>query len=99
MKAPARQGSPGGCLVRLALERRLVAVAAGSTGRPRVGILAAGAASRGHGLSPATTGAGDLGDLRRGVPQRWAQLVDLELVDGALLAFLGLVRPLPEPAR
>src|SRR5690606_41071488 len=36
--------------------------------------------------------------LRGGVPQRGADLVDLDLVDGAALALLGLVRALPEPA-
>ena len=41
---------------------------------------------------------GGLVDLGGGVPQGGADLVDLDLVDGALLAFLGLVRPLPEPA-
>src|ERR1035437_3726446 len=83
---------------QLALERRLVAVATGRAGRPRVGVLAAGAALRGRGLAPVAVGAADLLDLRRGVPQAGADLVDLELVDGALLAFLGLVRPLLEPA-
>jgi len=39
-----------------------------------------------------------LGDLGGGVAQRRADLVDLDLVDGALLAFLGLVRPLPQPS-
>src|SRR5207253_9059377 len=42
--------------------------------------------------------AGGLGDLSRGAAERHAHLVRLELVDGPLLAFLGLVRPLAEPA-
>ena len=53
---------------------------------------------RGRGLAAVAAGAGGLSHLGRGVPQRRADLVGLELVDGALLAFLGLVRPLPEPA-
>ena len=38
-----------------------------------------------------------LGDLGGGIAQRWADLLDLDLdlVDGSLLAFLGLARPLP----
>src|SRR6266536_63497 len=39
-----------------------------------------------------------LGDLGGGVAQRRADLVDLDLVDGALLAFLGLIRSLPQAA-
>src|SRR5215510_6834000 len=38
------------------------------------------------------------GDLGRSVPQGRADVVDLDLVDGPLLAFLGLVAPLPETA-
>ena len=45
----------------------------------------------------AGTGAGDPVDLGGRVPQRGADVVDLDLVDGPLLAFLGLVRPLPQP--
>src|SRR5271157_6568659 len=81
-------------LVRSASERRFVAVAAGRIGCPWVSLLAA----RG-GLAAVTgAGAGDLLHLGRGVPQRRAELVDLELVDGPLLAFLGLVAALLEPA-
>src|SRR6202012_2186825 len=43
-------------------------------------------------------GALGLGDLGRRVAQGRADLVDLDLVDRALLAFLGLVGPLLEPA-
>src|SRR5207245_11502274 len=47
------------------------------------------------GTEPATAGAArHLLHLRRGVPQRGADLVHFELVNGALLALLGLVRPL-----
>src|SRR6202050_4143232 len=42
-------------------------------------------------------GAGDLVHLGRGVAQRGTHIVHLNLVDGALLAFLGLIRPLPQP--
>ena len=60
----------------------------GATGGPRVGLLAAA-------TTETTTGAAalGLGDLRRGVAQRRADLVDVELDDGALLALLGLVGP------
>src|SRR6266496_5169090 len=52
-------------------------------------------------VSPAVPGAGPGGpvDLGRGVPQRGADVVHLDLVDGPLLAFLGLIRPLPQPPR
>src|SRR6185369_376119 len=43
-------------------------------------------------------GAAHLLHLRRGVAQGRADLVDLELVDGALLALARLVRPLAQPA-
>jgi hypothetical protein len=41
---------------------------------------------------------GWLRDLGRGVPQRRAHLVCLDLVDGALPAVLGFVGPLAQPA-
>src|SRR5208337_701623 len=40
---------------------------------------------------------GDLVHLGGSVPQRGADVVDLDLVDGPLLALLGLIRPLPQP--
>src|SRR3954464_12028986 len=46
----------------------------------------------------ATLTARGAGDLGRGVPERGADLVDLQLDHGALLAFLGLERALLEPA-
>src|SRR5271166_4663590 len=94
------------------LERWLVGEAAGVPGRPRVslGPATAGPASAAAGsaavtlaaaLVPAESAAGPLGpgDLRRGVAERRAHVVDLDFVDGALLAFLGLIRPLPQPPR
>src|SRR5690348_15691780 len=72
-------------------------------GRPRivVGIAAALAAAGGAGAEPAATAgaARHLLHLRRGVAQGRADLVDLQLVDGAPLAFLRLVRPLAQPSR
>ena len=61
----------------------------GLAAAPAPGLAAAEAA--------AARGPAGLGDLGRGVAQRRADLVDLDLVDRALLAFLGLVRPLPQP--
>src|SRR4051812_649083 len=46
----------------------------------------------------ASAAARGLGDLRRGVAQRRADLVDLELDDRALLALLGVVRAAAEAA-
>jgi hypothetical protein len=48
------------------------------------------------GLVRARTRAGVLGGLRRGVAEADADLVALDLVDGALPAVLGLVGALPE---
>src|SRR4029077_8806449 len=79
--------------------------------RPRVGLtaataaaaLAAGGPAAGGTLTAAVpavpAGAGDPVDLGRGVPQRGADIVDLHLVHGPLLALLRLVRPLPQPPR
>src|SRR5438309_709682 len=94
------------------LEGRVVGEAAATaTGRPGVVgrlVLGAGAptaaalaATAGVAAATATTEAATtlalgLVDLRRGVLQRRADLVDLDLVDGALLALTGLVRPLLE---
>src|SRR6478672_10831513 len=91
------------------LERRFVRVPAGGAGRrggtPRI-VGRRARAGRPTGASAAavtaaatTTAVGPLSavDLRRGVPQRRTDLIDLELDDGALLAFLGLERPLLEP--
>src|SRR3954464_12156867 len=91
------------------LEGRLVAeVAAGCRGRPRVvrrctaaeaAATSAAAAAVAAGVAPAPTAAAlGLGDLCGGVAQRRADLVDLYFEDGALLAFLGLIAALLEPA-
>src|SRR3954453_8744551 len=71
-------------------------------GRPGVARTAAGeAAATATATEPTTAAlaARSAGDLGRGVPQGGADLVDLELDDGALLAFLGLERALLEPPR
>src|SRR5438067_1953692 len=99
---PARCG-PGS-------ERGLVGEAAAAVGRPWVGVPAAGAAGAGTlaagrpaaalvPLAPARTVPRGPVDLGRGVPQRGADVVDLHLVHGPLLALLRLVRPLPQPPR
>src|SRR5215468_10781371 len=84
------------------LEGRLVgcAVATEAVGRiggPRVfgGPLAAAAAS----ALPGEVAAGPVGldDLGGGVAQRGADLVDLDLVNGALLAFPGFIGTLAQP--
>src|SRR6266581_3756204 len=77
-----------------------------AVGRPRVGLTAtavaalaaAGRAAAGGALAPAVpavpgAGPGDPVDLGRGVPQRRADIIDLHLVHGPLLALLGLIRP------
>jgi hypothetical protein len=58
--------------------------------------VAMGIATATEAAAPAA--AGGLGDLGRGVAQRGADLVDLHLDDGALLALLGLVRARDQPA-
>src|SRR5690242_16410190 len=89
------------------LERRFVGVAtaAATVGRPRVLVPAAAAgrslAAAAVAAAPvaaaepafAATAAGPV-DLGRGVPQGRADVVDLDLIDGPLLAFLGLIVPL-----
>src|SRR3954469_24993288 len=68
-----------------------VARSAATTG----GAEAASAAPTGEAAASLT--ARGLRDLRGGVAQRGADLVDLQLDDGALLAFLGVERALLEP--
>src|SRR5207253_1410662 len=67
----------------------------GRAGRPRVvaALLAPTAAT-----VTGAAGAGGLGGLRGGVLERRTHLVDVELVDGALLALAGLVGALAQPA-
>src|SRR5690348_12316516 len=91
------------------LERRLVGrVAAESVGwirGPRVlGRPGAAAAVPATATATAATLSGEvaagpvgLDDLGGGIAERRADLVDLDLVDGALLALPGLVRPLAKP--
>src|SRR5262249_22797103 len=66
--------------------------AAGTLVTAALGALGALAAAE---PAAAAVGPGDLGGC---VPQGRADVVDLDLVDGPLLAFLRLVIPLPEPA-
>src|SRR5947207_1573059 len=97
--------------VRLLLERGLVikgrscarsAASRCGTGPRVVGVSTAAAlATAAPGAEAATataTGARHLLHLRRGVPQRRADLVDLQLDDRALFALAGLVRPLAQPS-
>ena len=79
-----------------ALAAALVATGGAGAGGPRVLLLAAAALLAAALLATeaaATAAPLGLGDLGRGIPQRGADLVDLHLDDGALLAFLGLVGP------
>src|SRR6516165_3095123 len=81
---------------------RALAEAAG-VGGPRVLLRAPAAGpagpagSAGPAAAEAAAGPVGLGDLGRGVPHGRADIVDLDLVDGPLLAFPGLVGPLPQP--
>src|ERR1700729_3667408 len=89
------------------LERRLIRKVAAAVGRPRIGVLTRPALAAGWRPAAAAAGTalaagvavrpGHLVDLGRGVPQRGADVVDLDLVHGPLLAFLGLIRALPQP--
>src|SRR5689334_5024786 len=105
------RNAPGAVIVNRCLERRLVgepvAATAGIGGPGVIGLRSAAAAlsstipalvAAPAAEAAASAGALGLGDLGRRVAQGRADLVDLDLVDGALLAFLGLVRPLLEPA-
>src|SRR4051812_12177241 len=79
------------------------AAARGRGGTPRVvgrhSAAAATAVSTATAAAEVTAAtAADLVDLGRGVAQRGADLVDLELDDGPLLAFLRLERPLLQAA-
>src|SRR4051812_1456748 len=85
------RGSEGRFVGRPGGSRPGVARSAATTG----GAEAASAAATGE--AAATFTARGLGDLRGGVAQRGADLVDLQLDDGALLAFLGVERALLEP--
>src|SRR5690348_13603670 len=111
-RAPRDAGMVGITYLLYCLERRFVGVAAAGVGRPRVLIPAAAAAGRALAAAVAAaapvaaaatepafaaTAAGPV-DLGGSVPQGRADIVDLDLVDGALLAFLGLIVPLPQPA-
>src|SRR5690606_40534820 len=86
---------PAAALLAAALEAAAAAETAALLGRGgrggRPGVVGGGAAET------AATLPGGAVDLGRGVTQGRADLVDLDLVDGALLAFLGLVGALLEP--
>src|SRR5262245_39079937 len=86
-------------------ERGLVVVAgvaaARSGGRPGLRSRTPRVVGAGRAVAAArrtATLTADPVDLGRGVPQRGADLVDLQLHDGALLALPGLERTLPQPA-
>src|ERR1700730_8069780 len=96
---------------RRALERRIVREVAAAVGCPRVGVLTRAALAAGRPAAARTAwaatrtalgaavpaGPGHLVDLGRGVPQRGADVIDLDLVHGPLLALLGFIRALPQP--
>src|SRR4051794_8679364 len=89
-----RAGGPG------VLLRGTAAVAAASARAAAVAATAAApaAAPAAAEAAASTTAARGLGDLRGGVAERRADLVDLHLDHGALLALLGLVGPAAQPA-
>ena len=60
--------------------------------------LLVGPAAAGVGAAGLGAGSVGLGDLDGGVAQGWADVVDVELDDGALVAVAGLERALPQPA-
>src|SRR5690606_14395629 len=96
-------GSTPGCYERRGSEGGLVVVdraaARGRSGPPRVvGGSPAVPAAATTAEAPAAAAPADLVDLGRGVAERRADLVDLELDDGALLALARLERPLPQAA-
>src|SRR5262249_42771690 len=79
--------------------RALAEAAAVPGPRPSARAAPAGpGGSTGSAAAEATAGPVGLGDLGRGVPHGRADIVHLDLVDGPLLAFPGLVRPLAQPA-
>src|SRR5215469_17703731 len=97
---------PGPDVSDVSLERGLVGVpaaAAAVVGGPRVLLAAAARLGRlaAAALAAAVPAAAALraGDLGRSVPQGRADVVDFDLVHGSLLAFLGLVAPLPQSPR
>src|SRR5579859_1740892 len=104
----SRRGLPGPAAIApgAGLERRLIGEAPLTVSGPRVGVglpvaavrlpAPSGPRRRLAGTIPA--GPGDPVHLRGGAAQGGADVIGLDLVDGALLAFLGLVRPLAEPA-
>src|SRR5688500_18274618 len=89
-----KRGSEGRFVGRAGGRRPGVAAPAAATGATGGAEAASAAATE----AAATLTAGGLGDLRGGVAQRGADLVDLQLDDGALLAFLGVERTLLEPS-
>src|SRR4051794_1898414 len=89
-RGSGKKGSEGGFVGRPGGRRPGVARAATAAEATTAAATAAEAAA-----ALTARGAGDLG---RGIAQRGADLVDLELDDGALLAFLRLERALLEPA-
>src|SRR6478735_1391142 len=95
----------GGCAPTATLLAATLLATGGTAGRPRVLGLAAGATAPAAALvalaaAEAATAATALGlvDLRGGTAQGRADLVDVHLHDGALLAFLGLVGTRLQPA-
>src|SRR4051812_22552904 len=94
--AALRSAAALGGAALLATPRALAATLAAALGRGRLAgprVIAAAAET-----ATAATSAGHPGDLGRGVLQAGADLVDVELHDGALLALAGLVRARLETA-
>src|SRR5215207_9809835 len=74
-------------------------VARSAAGEAATATAAVAAATAEAATTAAALTAGGAGDLGRGVAERGADLVDLELDDGALLAFLRVEGTLLQPTR
>ena len=90
----ARPAGPGRAVATLAAAPAGGLAAGVAALRSRLGprVVLGGTAAAAAGVAPAAARAGGAGDLGGGVLQRRADLLDLDLEDGALLALAGLVR-------
>src|SRR6266496_2978605 len=69
-----------------------------ASARAAAGAATGPAGPTGPAAAEAAAGPVGLGDLGRGVAHGRAYVIDLDLVDGPLLAFPGLIGPLAQPA-
>src|ERR1035438_6268768 len=85
--------------VALAAGRPAAALTAGTALAARTALAAGTALAAAEAAAIPGPGPGHLVHLGRRVTQRRTDVIDLDLIDRALLAFLGLIRPLPQPPR